>query len=57
MCRRSYIGFIDFEGKMVKIGLIVKTAYRSAENIGFHELLHQKALYLIMIIYWPISGL
>ncbi len=51
MCRRSYIGFIDFEGKMVKIGLIVKTAYRSAENIGFHELLHQKALYLIMIIY------
>lgn len=51
MCRRSYIGFIDFEGKMVKIGSIVKTAYRSSKKPVILELLHQKALYLIAIIY------
>ncbi len=42
MCRRSYIGFIDFEGKMVKIGLIVKAAYRSPKKPVILELLHQE---------------
>lgn len=48
MCRRSYIGFIDFEGKTVKIGLRVKTAYRSSKKPVILELLHQKISCFLM---------
>lgn len=46
-----YIGFIGIEGEIVKIGLRVKTAYRLSKNPVILELLHQKVLYLITIIY------